>query len=1144
MQEKMSQTDPSWKLKPKELAVLDEAENSNIDQELFDANWSLHYPSYHNFTEWLEEGFDVHDPKTRRYQHLLEGFHAIYSLNYFTGESQLLQLKPVNPLYVYDRPLRNGEKKEEGLADSFQYLKMSGTKMIKAAKRHGIIDNFPSDQAGNLLEEGVSTLTEKQKADLARNSGLTDYVKFKPIKYEYVKQKPDNKGKILEVPFIFPLLTEKIFKKLCKENEIPYPGKIETYLEQWQYLAKHTKTIWITEGHKKAMALLSQGNVAIASLSATTHSQRKKEGVKNTQLKKDLKKFLGKRDNFDIVIAFDSNDKKASTRQAIKKQVINFGKKLTKYGTVSIAKWTDSTCKGIDDYLVKYKNLSEVNLIPLKQYKSKHTAWYNRELTPDQIIHSRYVNPDIFVEPRRQGKKMIAIKSAQNTGKTSAIKKFRENYKEYKKGTDPTGARCHIPSRGNLGFGTIEYCDFELKQYCIAFSNVAYKNQIAIKDPKKAEEIEDFTFLNFDWNEVEILETKGRFPEQLHTFVPLHRRTLATNIARKLQLQDYQNEYPEEYETSGEARCVDSILQCGYIKHYNDMVIDEASQVLWHTLSSYTEMKKNRLAKIAKLKEIGKTVTEDNNGVIVLMDADLDDKTIAGYASIFNIKKDEIWTIENTYKPFSNRDMLMYDDIADLRSEINHSIANGERIMIMTSGQRSSSTHGSINLENHIKELIKENPTFGLKESEIIRLDSMSLSDKDHEAYEMLSRLEDLRQYKVIIASSSLNTGVDLTKELIGEVDNVFGIFYGNYPLNDFEQAMERYRGDATRHIYCVMTSNCKIQCGSASFDTLMETILGHTKHIVDKYNIDEKLLSYELVAHYCQFATSINNDYKNLYDNFIARAEAKGYNIKQGERISGEERKSLKADFKATRENEESRFNQDVIKAPDINDLEHQILDNKLRKTYQETVTLKKANMKRKYLTEDVTTDLLELDKDYQYVLNRYYSRVDPKVIESRDQLYLDYLERTAQQLYPVDITKSIKHPVVKVLQQLDMNKMLNTINDSEFLFTNSTAGKFIRDIRQLTDFVTDIRHVLKLDLNSTAPEMRIMSSLLNRFGYTLVSKGSKRIKGKCVRVYKIESIFNQKLYDDIEARWLERDRKFLETLNDTHPDADISYI
>jgi hypothetical protein len=45
-------------------------------------------------------------------------------------------------------------------------------------------------------------------------------------------------------------------------------------------------------------------------------------------------------------------------------------------------------------------------------------------------------------------------------------------------------------------------------------------------------------------------------------------------------------------------------------------------------------------------------------------------------------------------------------------------------------------------------------------------------------------------------------------------------------------------------------------------------------------------------------------------------------------------------------------------------------------------------------------------------------------------------------------------------------------------------------------------------------------------------------------VRVYKIESIFNQKLYDDIEARWMERDRKFLETLNDTHPDADISYI
>lgn len=294
-------------------------------------------------------------------------------------------------------------------------------------------DRLNSGQpAGRLLEKTNHFLAGAWFVYFQTKQGSIPY--FKPdnprpdkskegkyIKYEQILGTPNGA--------FLPRITYHHIKLIAERNNIkiyPKGGLNVCYEDAWKWICSHKKIkIGITEGAKKSMALMSIGVPAIA-LSGVWNFYNSKNDKKLLEI---FYQFKGHK----FCIYYD-NDKKEKTINHVAKAV----QKLIKQISISgISKefekctWLNTNSKGIDDYLFDYDG-DERHL----KYEDCLFGETFQEITPDLTLNSRYLtdkNKNCLPEITEaiDNNKIVAIKSAKGTGKTSAISDYTAQYSQY-----------------------------------------------------------------------------------------------------------------------------------------------------------------------------------------------------------------------------------------------------------------------------------------------------------------------------------------------------------------------------------------------------------------------------------------------------------------------------------------------------------------------------------------------------------------------------------------------------------------------------------------------------------------------------------------------------------------------------------------
>ncbi len=1081
-----------------------------------------------------------------RYNHLYEGYWYANSWCPLTNTRELKQIKPDYPLLqlvttkgtekynqpipLTHRPDKRHFPRERG------YLLGTRSNIITLAKSLNIAHKLPLDEHEQLHLTAISAMSPLEKYQWCLKNGIFDLFAFDSIKYET----PSGNG----TPFLYLDIPLRILENIAQKYNLTLPEDYQTWDigDKWRWIKNNpTIPLFITEGIKKAASLISHGQIAIASFSITTHSEKippallgkggvLRTGGWQTNLKPELLWLLEKNSGRLIYIVFDAADIKESSRKAVQRETKKLGKKLQKYGTVKILTWQDESCKGIDDFLFKHgqSGLNKLieNAIDFQKLWQKQIANSGRKITANLQINQRYFSSQLINQARLNGVKLLCIKSPQNTGKSFSYAQSLQEYSTIKNQQNISyqiGEKVKIKLASELFNSTILGYNHQTKTYQCQLNN---------------------GFIERDVTQIISKNKPKALPEKLITFGLTHRQSLSWNLANRFNIDCYLSNIITLI-SNGIMVCADSSLMIPEHKQFTDMVIDESEQVAWHLLASLTDIRKQRISKIERIIYHGKQII-NNNGMITIMDADLSDIGVEFYQHLFGISPEDTLIIENTYQPFKDiRTCLMYADIESLRFQIIESITTGKRIIIHTCGQKENSTHGTINIEKEILQLFPE------LESKIYRIDKESLGDSNHLSYQILCNLERLKNAQIIIASSSVNTGVSLEENIIGTIDEVFGIFYGNYPLTDFEQTLERWRGDCIRHVYMKNASSERINIGSYKYSDLLANITGQTNNISKLLQSDFDCdLAMDLVKFYCKFAARINNDYQHLKDNFISHLEDKGYNFAQGQKIDKNTKFSLKDFYQAIRDESETNFQVQVdnLEIPDDKRLEE--LQKSKTKTKSENLEEYKGKLAKRYKTRNITRELIALDREnfYPQLLLRFWLIFGEDEAIKRDKRVLSkYAEGNDNNGYALDFNRQSKSTQSFLLNYIGIKESLTEIGNFQIneiialllsMQFNPMWFKCV-NIRRLEGLISEFdimpylafkeidflkptfKQVLQIDLDKQHSGIVLLRMILERMGYGVDYIGRYGSRDNRQRYYKMISHVSDELWNELYSNW-----------------------
>jgi hypothetical protein len=263
------------------------------------------------------------------------------------------------------------------------------------------------------------------KPDFPRTDG-----NGKPIKYESPPKPASNRVTYYRVPL--HLWREIASRYGVKLYHSPLALRLTARkhpVNFWEWVKNHPEIpIILTEGEKKAGAVLSQGYAAI-SLPGIWSGRNSKETDPEQKLHHDLMHLAGAGRTF--IILFDY-DQKQSTREAVYKATLATGKAIEATGAICKVALLPGQEKGVDDFLSARGDSAAqelcriiTNAHPIEEYK-----WFanpnDEELiryAPPHTICTEYLTDAVEIDLDRPG--LIAIKSEMATGKTTLVKEHR-----------------------------------------------------------------------------------------------------------------------------------------------------------------------------------------------------------------------------------------------------------------------------------------------------------------------------------------------------------------------------------------------------------------------------------------------------------------------------------------------------------------------------------------------------------------------------------------------------------------------------------------------------------------------------------------------------------------------------------------------
>ncbi|MDJ0901095.1 MAG: DUF3854 domain-containing protein [Xenococcus sp. MO_188.B8] len=889
----------------------------------------------------------------------------------------------------------------------------------------------------------------------------------KPIKYEHPPKTPTG---------VFALkVTSSIWHKIASRYGIDITAKdIDRSLPDlgfWRWIINHPEIpVCLTEGAKKAGALLSAGYVAIA-LPGINNGYRTPKDETGKRIGKSclipqLQVFMRKegdgetrRQGREIYIVFDC-DAKPNTIKAVNAAIKKIGYLFQQQGCeVKVVTWDSQLGKGVDDLIINHgpESFDRVyeNALSLEIWKAK--TWTQLTYSPEVVVNSPYLL-NINIPPEN---KLIGIKSPKGTGKTKLLENFVSKALEKSQKILVIGHRVQL-----------------VKALCQRFG-LPYVTQV-----REHQEISNLGY--------------GLCIDSLHPHS--------------------QAEFnPDDWS--------DSIV-----------IIDEVEQVLWHGLNS-TTCRDHRVAILKSLKALIQNVIL-GSGQVYVADADLSNIAIDYLTSLTGIDL-QPFIIENKWKPDRESSWSVYNydgkSPKKLVKNLETHIRQGGKPLVCLSAQKLTSKWGTQTLESYLSHKFPD--------KKILRIDSESLVDPHHPAYDCMSNLDRvLANFDIVLASPSIETGISI--ELENHFTSVWAIAQGIQGENTVRQTLARLRTNVPRYLWCASYSFLKIGNGSTSIPNLITS--GHRLTQLnirllqqsDLETLDDIDTGFQAESLLCwaKMAVRYNASTIKYRESILAALKEEGHEILDANTIKFKldrpkntpQQKSenyclLEAISEIRQQNYQSECNA-IADAPLLTKDKYQHLKKRLVKNIAQRRSIRKYELQQRYFLP-VTPQLVALDDNgwYEKIQLHYFLTIGRSFLADRDtQIAQKLIQNGNGSLFIPDFNISQLGAVVGTMEILGIPTLLA---DRHRQLRNSDL-----DLQELAAIALanrkEIKTVMGIGLAKNSSPVLILRRFLEKIDYSLKyircesqDKGRKRI-----RIYQIMPPEDAR--EQVFSHWLTRDQ------------------
>lgn len=292
--------------------------------------------------------------------------------------------------------------------------------------------------------------------------------------------------------------------------------------------------------------------------------------------------------------------------------------------------------------------------------------------------------------------------------------------------------------------------------------DISDANLVFIKSPKGSGKTKFFS---------QYLKSK---PQKKRVLAIVHRRSLAKSSASNWDLVCYLNdgEFQDEYVIS-----VDSLIRFDIEKDlpYDILILDESEQVFRHLLIETTEKTRGKIFRVLVwlIQKAEQIICADAD-----LTGDLTGHLISKLRSSF--EQDRIISVINEWN--SGRAIQVYESKLHLLAELITAIADGKRVYVPV---------GELALANSITSILDAIRGPDGNPIKVLKLTGETSDDAESLAF-FNNPNEETPKYQVLIATSTLSTGVSIDVEWF---DAVYGLFDRSvYTYQDCDQAISRVR--------------------------------------------------------------------------------------------------------------------------------------------------------------------------------------------------------------------------------------------------------------------------------------------------------------------------------------------------------------
>ncbi|MBE9044035.1 DUF3854 domain-containing protein [Pleurocapsales cyanobacterium LEGE 10410] len=898
-----------------------------------------------------------------------------------------------------------------------------------------------------------------------------------------------------------------------------------TPISFWSWVVNNPEVpLIITEGAKKAAALLSLGYAAIALPGVFNgYRQPKDEFGRKTGLAKlipQLQVFAtpGRKVYFD----FDK-DTKASTIANVNKAIAKTGKLFTKAGVdVKVIRWQESA-KGVDDLIVQ--NGAE----------AFHQA-YDKALSLETWLVRSSVGltykANIQVNRRYLG-------SLFDTGeqKDGEIEREDDNMSIPLRPENQIPDLLNIPDTAKL---------------------------IGLKSPKGSGK----TYLLEQIVDRAIKEGKW-------VLLLTHRIQLGEALCQRVGLPYLSEIKTVEYGTIlGYGLCIDSLHPNSGAKFNADnwsdgiVIIDEAEQVIWHMLNSAT-CASERVEILAQFK----TLIQNNlngDGQVYLADADLSDVAIDYIRSLAGFHVDPFVVVNDWQPPKQQRWTIHnYEDknSARLVRDLLSHIEAGGKPFISCSAQKLKSKWGTQNLESYLQQEFPDR--------KILRIDSETVADPSHPAYGCIAHLNEiLPNYDLAIASPSIETGVSIEcertdrchsevpltfqlllqgiKTNLGKIksvphfDSVWAIAQGVQTVDSIRQALARIRASVPRYLWAAKRGFNKCMVGNGA--TVKKALIANTKNKASK-NIrylqlaDTSLSDLDLDTNFqpeslntwAKRGCYINLTMQNYRSSIIEGLIAEGHFVTAPPELKTEVLNCVTEVETQLKHVAKTKYQADCAHVADAlipTDSEYQKLKDKRAKTKSERWVERKGNLVRRYGSDvSITPELVAKDDEgwYGKILSHYYLTVGRQHLIGRDLKQLRAIAcHTKNRLWLPDFNRSLLSTSLRLLETLIIDLLKPGV---EYRGSDPNL-QLIAELAHANK--RELKTFLGLTIVESDTPIKIAQKLLSLLGLKLTYIGRLGSREQRERVYVFKSPSDGR--EEILASWLQRDENLTQVESTTN--------